>query len=125
MHTVKVLLNARVFIINKAVSMEGDGRLLKATMFGNVQAFILGFEIIGGPRSTPDRTFVYNCHLFRLQEKKKTCVLYGLRAKLEIYCLKYRHYHGGDSKFESLNPKRLYALLHHLHQFIPRISQRQ
>ena len=43
----------------------------------------VGFEIIGGPRSTLDRTFVYNCHLFGLQEKKMTCVLfdlYGLRA---------------------------------------------
>ena len=39
-NTVKILLNARAFIINNAFSIEGDGRLLEATLFGNVQAFI-------------------------------------------------------------------------------------
>ena len=38
--TVKILFNARAFIINNAFSIEGDGRLLEATLFGNVQAFI-------------------------------------------------------------------------------------
>ena len=35
--TVNILLNARAFIINNAFSIEGDGRLLKTTLFGNVQ----------------------------------------------------------------------------------------
>ena len=38
--TVKILLNARVFIINSAFSIEGDGHLLEATLLGNIQAFI-------------------------------------------------------------------------------------
>ena len=38
--TVKILFNARAFILNNAFSIEGDGRLLEATLFGNVQAFI-------------------------------------------------------------------------------------
>ena len=43
-----------------------------------------GFEIIGGPRSTPDKTFVYNCHLFGLLEKKLTCVLFNLYGLREV-----------------------------------------
>ena len=39
-YTVKILFNARALIINNAFSIEGDGRLLEATLFGNVQAFI-------------------------------------------------------------------------------------
>ena len=39
-NTVKILLNARAFIINNAFSTEGDGRLLEATLFGNVRAII-------------------------------------------------------------------------------------
>ena len=35
--TVKILFNARAFIINNAFSIEGDGRLLEATLFGNAQ----------------------------------------------------------------------------------------
>ena len=35
-----ILFNARAFIINNALSIEGDGRLLEATLFGNIQAFI-------------------------------------------------------------------------------------
>ena len=37
---VKILLNARVFIINNAFSVEGDGHLLEATLFSNVLAII-------------------------------------------------------------------------------------
>ena len=40
MNTVKILFNAQAFIINNAFSIEGDGRLLEATLFGNVQAVI-------------------------------------------------------------------------------------
>ena len=35
----------------------------------------IGSETVGGPQSTPGRTFVYNCHLFKIQEKKWICVL--------------------------------------------------
>ena len=39
-NTVKILFNARAFIINNEFSIEGDGHLLEAAPFGNVQAFI-------------------------------------------------------------------------------------
>ena len=39
-YTVKILLNARAFIINNAFSIEGNGLLLEATLFGNVRAII-------------------------------------------------------------------------------------
>ena len=35
-----ILLNAWAFIINNAVSIEGDGHLLEATLVGNIQAFM-------------------------------------------------------------------------------------
>ena len=38
--TVKILSNARVFIINNAFSIERDGRFLEATLFGTVLAII-------------------------------------------------------------------------------------
>ena len=38
--TVKILLNARAFIINNAFSIKRDGRLLEATLSGNFEAFI-------------------------------------------------------------------------------------
>ena len=38
--TVNILLNARAFIQNSTFTIEGDGRLLEATLFGNFQAFI-------------------------------------------------------------------------------------
>ena len=38
--TVKILFNARAFTINNAFYIEGGGRLLEATLVGNVQAFI-------------------------------------------------------------------------------------
>ena len=87
---VKILLNARTYIINNAFSIEEDGCLLEATLFDNLtfKHSYIELEIIGDPRSTPDRTFVYNCHLFGLQEKKLTCAFYGLRAKLEFLLLK-------------------------------------
>ena len=39
-YTVKILFNARAFIINNEFSIDVDGRLLEATLFGNVQAVI-------------------------------------------------------------------------------------
>ena len=37
--TVKILFNAWVFIINNAFSIEGDGHLLEATLFGLYKGF--------------------------------------------------------------------------------------
>ena len=34
----KILLNARASVINNALSIEGDGPLLEATLFSNVLA---------------------------------------------------------------------------------------
>ena len=39
-YTVKLLINARAFIINNAFSIESDGHLLEATLSGNIQAII-------------------------------------------------------------------------------------
>ena len=44
--TVKILLNARAFNINNAFSVEGDGRLLEATLLDNIQALDLTLLVV-------------------------------------------------------------------------------
>ena len=38
--TVKILLNARALIQNSSFRIEVDGRLLEATLYGNIKEFI-------------------------------------------------------------------------------------
>ena len=39
-NTVKILLNARALIQNSSFRKEVDGRLLEATLYGNIKEFI-------------------------------------------------------------------------------------
>ena len=48
--TIKIQFNARALIINSAFSIEGDGHLLEATLFGNVQeknGLVYGLRAVG------------------------------------------------------------------------------
>ena len=71
-YTVKILLNARAFIQNSALTEEGDGRLLEATFKNSC----IRSHNIGGHQSAPDKTYIPSgclgipcIFIFGLQEK--------------------------------------------------------